>query len=73
MMNEVQVKLNKNELTALIFALNYMSKPNEVYLQQNYTDVNRLYNKLFSFYEKMNTFAGNYQGPLYSPHPDLKK
>lgn len=23
--------------------------------------------------KKLNEFAGNYQGPLYAPHPDLKK
>ena len=52
-MIETPVKLNKDELTALIFSLNYMSRPNEVYLQMNYTDVNRLYNKLYSVYESL--------------------
>lgn len=23
--------------------------------------------------QKLNNFAGNYQGPLYAPHPYLKK
>jgi hypothetical protein len=50
-MTETSIKLNKDELTVLICSLNYMSQPNEVYLQMNYTDVNRLYNKLFSLYE----------------------
>ena len=52
-MIETSVKLNKDELTALICSLNYMSRPNEVYLQMNYTDVNRLYNKLYSVYESL--------------------
>ena len=52
-MVETEIKLNKNELTVLIASLNYMSQPNEVYLQMNYTCVNRLYNKLFSVYESL--------------------
>jgi len=52
-MTETSIKLNKNELTVLISSLNYMSQPNEIYLQINCTDVNRLYNKLFSLYEAL--------------------
>ena len=52
-MIETPVKLNKDELTALICSVNYMTRPNEVYLQMNYTAVNRLYNKLSSVYESL--------------------
>jgi hypothetical protein len=52
-MIETPVKLNKDELTVLICSLNYMTQQNEVYLQMNYTDVNRLYNKLYSVYESL--------------------
>jgi hypothetical protein len=47
------VRLNNRELTVLIFALNYLTNKNEVYLQANYTDVNKLYNKLYSVWEKL--------------------
>jgi hypothetical protein len=26
----------------------------------------------FNAIQEVNNFAGNYQGPLYAPHPDLK-
>jgi hypothetical protein len=47
------VKFNSNELLILISALNYLSTPNKVYLQMNFTNVNQLYNKLYSVWETL--------------------
>jgi hypothetical protein len=47
------VRLNTKELMILISSLNHLSRPNEVYLQMNYSDVNQLYNKLYSVWETL--------------------
>lgn len=49
------VRLNTKELMIIISALNHLSKPNEVYLQLNCTDVNQLYNKLYSVWETLDS------------------
>lgn len=53
MMN-IHVNLNKDEIAALICCMNYLSEPNEVYLQMNNSQLNRLYNKLYTHWEEIN-------------------